>query len=526
MDTLKTITQWAQSKQDLSWEQGCQLWKALWFGLYLADKPAPQANVINASVSIVRALPTPAARQAFHAAFWATVFREWHGLDRHRVDKFFQLQVRMIEVMLECAVEADSADILVGPFTSQRAKGPFARPSLESVGVPVARMVTSSFVTEKLLELLSLDEVNASSDEEEDDDEEEKEQGATQRKRKRASPSIGAVPQHIIEAVLASVLQFAASQSDRRLREMVRASIIEPYAVDTVFDHEANQLPEGLLPLREEVRSFLAGECARLASSLETRDTNRSTLHSWKKSLGYVAPDILSPQAALTKVPAAKKTAAPATPSSTADGQSSQRSKKRKLVSVLKKTKKVTAASPTTDDADNADEIASDAVAAAAAAAIEAGMDPYDLHEMGSDAGDTLDSLMEHANDTISTARGGGKAVKGARKRRLAAQQAEMAMAVMRVLARRKKKEEANRALQEKLRARRKAKRTQKRGSSSSVAAAAVAVAASTRRRRVSFGEPMAKGYHVRDPPADVSGAPVQHPDSIPRRSKGRRIPM
>jgi hypothetical protein len=39
MDTLKTITQWAQGKQDLSWEQGCQLWKALWFGLYLADKP-------------------------------------------------------------------------------------------------------------------------------------------------------------------------------------------------------------------------------------------------------------------------------------------------------------------------------------------------------------------------------------------------------------------------------------------------------------------------------------------------------
>jgi hypothetical protein len=373
-------------------------------------------------------------------------------------------------------------------------------------------------------------DAEASEGSDEEEEEEEHDEGAGGRKRKRKARNVESVPQHIVEKVLATALQFAAVQTDRRLREMVRASIIEPYAVATVFDHEANQLPDGLLPLREEVRTFLSIECARLAASMETRDSNRATLHQWKKALGYVAPDLQTPeqalaaQAAAAAAAAAASAAAPAAKAKGGDDQS-HRAKKRKLVSVLKKTKKVAVAQPTTDAADAGDAVASEAVAAAAAAALEAGMEPYDLDELGGDAGDTLDAIMDHASDAISAARGGGKAVKGARKRRLAAQQAEMAMAVMRVLARRKKKEEANRQLQEKLRARRKVKRTQKRGSSSTAAAAA-AVASSTRRRRVSFGEPMAKGYHVRDPPASVSVAPVQHPDAIPRRTKFRRIPM
>jgi ribosomal RNA-processing protein 1 len=83
-------------------EEMLKLWKALFYCVWMSDKPLVQQELIVRTAGLVRRLggacaPAQAPRVgAFLAAFFATLRREWLGLDRNRVDKFMSLLRRMV----------------------------------------------------------------------------------------------------------------------------------------------------------------------------------------------------------------------------------------------------------------------------------------------------------------------------------------------------------------------------------------------------------------------------------------------
>ena len=72
-----------------------KLWRALFYCMWMSDKTLVQQDLALRMARMLRALP-PAAQPPFVAAFFATMRREWLGLDRYRVDKFLSLIRRVV----------------------------------------------------------------------------------------------------------------------------------------------------------------------------------------------------------------------------------------------------------------------------------------------------------------------------------------------------------------------------------------------------------------------------------------------
>ncbi|KAL4969197.1 ribosomal RNA processing 1 family protein [Aspergillus stella-maris] len=80
-----------RSKTDLSLLELLKLWKGLFFCFYHSDRPlTQQALARNLSYTLVPTLPRSTIHD-FLRAFWITIGREWHGIDRLRLDKYLFL---------------------------------------------------------------------------------------------------------------------------------------------------------------------------------------------------------------------------------------------------------------------------------------------------------------------------------------------------------------------------------------------------------------------------------------------------
>ncbi|KAL4937027.1 nucleolar protein,Nop52-domain-containing protein [Aspergillus oleicola] len=80
-----------RSKTDLSLLDLLKLWKGLFFCFYHSDRPlTQQALARNLSYTLVPTLPRSTIHD-FLRAFWITIGREWHGIDRLRLDKYLYL---------------------------------------------------------------------------------------------------------------------------------------------------------------------------------------------------------------------------------------------------------------------------------------------------------------------------------------------------------------------------------------------------------------------------------------------------
>ncbi|KAL4916189.1 nucleolar protein,Nop52-domain-containing protein [Aspergillus aurantiobrunneus] len=80
-----------QSKTDLSLLELLKLWKGLFYCFYHSDRPlTQQALARNLSYTLVPSLPRTTVHR-FLRAFWITIGREFHAIDRLRLDKYLLL---------------------------------------------------------------------------------------------------------------------------------------------------------------------------------------------------------------------------------------------------------------------------------------------------------------------------------------------------------------------------------------------------------------------------------------------------
>lgn len=101
-----SLVQFLRSRTDLSLIELLKLWKGLFFCFYHSDRPlTQQALARNLSYALVPTLPR-ASLHRFLRAFWITISRDFHSLDRLRLDKYLFLIRCYVGVAFEVFLKA------------------------------------------------------------------------------------------------------------------------------------------------------------------------------------------------------------------------------------------------------------------------------------------------------------------------------------------------------------------------------------------------------------------------------------
>jgi ribosomal RNA-processing protein 1 len=72
-----------------------KLWKGLFYALWMCDRAIPQQNLCNELADLIYILPRQAV-VTWLRGFWATMAREWTGIDVLRMEKFLLLVRRVV----------------------------------------------------------------------------------------------------------------------------------------------------------------------------------------------------------------------------------------------------------------------------------------------------------------------------------------------------------------------------------------------------------------------------------------------
>ncbi|XP_022868005.1 ribosomal RNA-processing protein 1 homolog, partial [Olea europaea var. sylvestris] len=99
--SLKLLQPWLTSqKQEIPEEDIKKLWKGLFYCFWHTDKAPNQLALVNRLTSLFLILEFPVSFQYF-SKFVLTLRREWPGIDRLRLDKFYLLIRRFMRTLFE-----------------------------------------------------------------------------------------------------------------------------------------------------------------------------------------------------------------------------------------------------------------------------------------------------------------------------------------------------------------------------------------------------------------------------------------
>ena len=122
------MTRYLQQAITITFLDLSKVWKALFYCMWHSDKRAVQADLAERLTALVHVMP-PSKQPLFIEVFWATLTREWHGIDRLRLDKFYMLMRLALGHMLSSLCEADATDldlVRVREFTALLRAGPLS----------------------------------------------------------------------------------------------------------------------------------------------------------------------------------------------------------------------------------------------------------------------------------------------------------------------------------------------------------------------------------------------------------------
>lgn len=93
------LAKWLSARDPVVEADLKKLWKGLFYCMWHTDKAAAQADLARSFAALLQPLSLQGAA-AFFAAFLVTIRREWAGLDRLRMDKFYDLIRQMVASIL------------------------------------------------------------------------------------------------------------------------------------------------------------------------------------------------------------------------------------------------------------------------------------------------------------------------------------------------------------------------------------------------------------------------------------------
>lgn len=73
-----------------------KLWKGIFYCFWMSDKPLVQQALASELAELLLIIPSNTESIAFLRGFWETIVREWNGIDRLRMDKYYMLVRRFV----------------------------------------------------------------------------------------------------------------------------------------------------------------------------------------------------------------------------------------------------------------------------------------------------------------------------------------------------------------------------------------------------------------------------------------------
>ncbi|KAG5647776.1 hypothetical protein DXG03_008499 [Asterophora parasitica] len=95
------------SRDDLAKPDLDKLWKGIFYGFWMSDKPLVQQALATELADLVLTIPSTPSSLAFLRGFWEMIVREWNGIDRLRIDKYYMLVRRFVNASFRRLIRAE-----------------------------------------------------------------------------------------------------------------------------------------------------------------------------------------------------------------------------------------------------------------------------------------------------------------------------------------------------------------------------------------------------------------------------------
>lgn len=115
-----------------SQEELLKIWKGLFYCMWVQDEPLLQEELANIISQLIHVVNSSEAQHLFIQTFWQTMNREWQGIDKLQLDKYYML-IRLVlrqsfEVLKQNAWEESQIrlflDILMKEILSPESQSP------------------------------------------------------------------------------------------------------------------------------------------------------------------------------------------------------------------------------------------------------------------------------------------------------------------------------------------------------------------------------------------------------------------
>ncbi|KAK7686731.1 hypothetical protein QCA50_010331 [Cerrena zonata] len=106
------------SKDELPKLEMAKLWKGIFYCFWMSDKPLVQQALASEIAEILLSITSNTASLGFLRGFWEAIVREWSGIDRLRIDKYYMLVRRFINASFRVLMRAEWDETLVNEYTS------------------------------------------------------------------------------------------------------------------------------------------------------------------------------------------------------------------------------------------------------------------------------------------------------------------------------------------------------------------------------------------------------------------------
>ncbi|CAA7265915.1 unnamed protein product [Cyclocybe aegerita] len=83
-----------------------KLWKGIFYCFWMSDKPLVQQALATELAELILTIASTTASLAFLRGFWRTTVREWNGIDRLRIDKYYMLIRRFVNATFRLLTRA------------------------------------------------------------------------------------------------------------------------------------------------------------------------------------------------------------------------------------------------------------------------------------------------------------------------------------------------------------------------------------------------------------------------------------
>ncbi|KAF9535665.1 ribosomal RNA processing protein [Crepidotus variabilis] len=105
---IKNLSAFLSEDQDgLPKSEMDKLWKGIFYCFWMSDKPLVQQALAAELAELLLTITSTQASLAFLKSFWQCTVREWNGIDRLRIDKYYMLIRKFVNATFRLLIRAN-----------------------------------------------------------------------------------------------------------------------------------------------------------------------------------------------------------------------------------------------------------------------------------------------------------------------------------------------------------------------------------------------------------------------------------